>query len=396
MNEHDFARAVLNIQSNVSIVQRDRAGVATSSQSLPCGIGLLSPELSSIEPANKGASLWLMPLVQDGPVSRKFKRLIGFKMKTSSLKLMVALAVAACVAVSASVGAQETSKVVAKVNGYNITAKEIALAADDLRPQLEQVPANFRFAFIVEYLIERHLLAQEAVRSKTIETEEYKRRLKYYQAKALRDAYFTDNLATAVTEERVKAAYEKEAAKVTTEKRARARHILLNSEEEAQKALDRINKGEKFEEVAKQVSLDGSRDYGGDLGFFTAAEMVPAFSKAVFAMKKGEMSQPIKTDFGWHIIKLEDVQEGGAQPYEQVKTPIRLVLLRKAVQDKVLELRSAGKIEILDEDLKKLQDEAAKKRKQLEASGQVPKGASGGAVQVPQTTGGKSNKGDAQ
>jgi peptidyl-prolyl cis-trans isomerase C len=114
----------------------------------------------------------------------------------------------------------------------------------------------------------------------------------------------------------------------------------------------------KFEDVAKQVSLDGSRDYGGDLGFFTAGEMVPEFSKAVFAMKKGDVSPPVKTDFGWHIIRLEDVQEGGAQPFDSVKDPIRLVLLRKAVQDKVIELRTTGKIEVLDDDLKRLQDEA--------------------------------------
>ena len=314
-------------------------------------------------------------------------------MRTYCLKLVVALVTTAFAVGSTAAGAQETDKIVAKVNGYNITAKEIALASDDLRPQLEKVPANFRFAFVVEYLIERHLLAQEAVKAKTIDTEEYTQRLKFYQAKALRDAYFTDNLATSVTEDAVKAAYEKEAAKVTTEKRARARHILVNSEEDAKKAMARLEKGERFEEVAKQLSLDGSRDYGGDLGFFTAAEMVPAFSKAVFSLKKGEVSPPVKTDFGWHIIKLEDVQEGGAQPFEQVRNPIRLVLLRKAVQDKVLELRAAGQIEILDPDLKRLQAEAEKKRQALDASGQVP-ATTGGAAS--QSTGGKSNKSDAQ
>ena len=87
-------------------------------------------------------------------------------MRTYCLKLFVALVTTAFVAGSTAAGAQETDKVVAKVNGYNITTKEVALASDDLRPQLEKVPANFRFAFIVEYLIERHLLAQEAVKAK--------------------------------------------------------------------------------------------------------------------------------------------------------------------------------------------------------------------------------------
>ena len=313
----------------------------------------------------------------------------------TTVKFKYALAAIALMAVSGIASAQSTGEeqVVARVNGYNITAKEIELASDDLRPQLEQVPPNLRFAFVVEYLIERHLLAQEALKKNITESEEYKRRLKFYQAKALRDAYFTNDLAPSVTEEAVRAAYEREAAKVPNEQRARARHILVNSEEDANAALKRIEAGEKFEDVAKQVSLDGSRDYGGDLGFFTAGEMVPEFSKAVFALKKGETSKPVKTDFGWHIIKLEDLQDGGAQPYENVKDPIRLVMLRKAVQDKVIELRTTGKIEVLDEDLKRLQEEAEKKRQALQAQGKVP--AAPGNAQ-PQTTGGKSDRGSTQ
>ena len=307
-----------------------------------------------------------------------------------------ALALVALLTFTGVASAQDGSgpdKIVAKVNGYNITVKEIELASDDLRPQLEQVPANLRFAFIVEYLIERHLLAQEALKQNVTESEEYKRRLKFYQAKALRDAYFTDTLAPSVTEDAIRDAYEREAAKVPTEKRARARHILVNSEEDAKAVQSRLQAGEKFEDVAKQMSLDGSRDYGGDLGFFTAGEMVPEFSKAVFAMNKGDVSPPVKTDFGWHIIKLEDVQEGGAQPFDSVKDPIRLVLLRKAVQDKVLALRGTGKIEVLDEDLKKMQDEAEKKRQALQTEGRVP--ATPGAVQQP-STGGKSDRGTTQ
>jgi peptidyl-prolyl cis-trans isomerase C len=212
-------------------------------------------------------------------------------MNTQITRLGVAFVVTAFLSVVAPLAAQEGSdKVVARVNGHDITVKEVELASDDLRSQLEQVPANLRFAFVVEYLVERHLLAQEAVRSEIANTDEYKERLRFYQAKALRDAYFAKELAPQVTEEKVRQTYEQEAAKVTNEKRARARHILVGTEEEAQAALERVKKGEAFAEVARQISLDGSRDYGGDLGFFTAAEMVPEFSQAVFALQPGELS----------------------------------------------------------------------------------------------------------
>ena len=157
-----------------------------------------------------------------------------------------------------------------------------------------------------------------------------------------------------VTEDEIKVAYDQEAAKVAQTERARARHILVGTEKEAADLLARLNKGEKFEDLAKQYSLDGSKDYGGDLGYFTAPEMVPEFSKAAFALKPGETSQPVKTDFGWHIIRLEDRKLGAAQPYDQVKAAIRGVLLRKKGQEIVEKLRTASKIEILDGDLDRL------------------------------------------
>jgi peptidyl-prolyl cis-trans isomerase C len=160
----------------------------------------------------------------------------------------------------------------------------------------------------------------------------------------------------------MKKAYEIESPKVAQTERVRARHILVASEQEAQQVRARIEKGEKFEDLAKQYSLDGSKEYGGDLGYFTAPEMVPEFSKAAFALKPGEVSQPVKTDFGWHIIKLEDRKTGGAQPYDQVKTAIRNILLRKKTQEKIISLRLQSKVELRDPDLKKFAEEARKLR----------------------------------
>jgi peptidyl-prolyl cis-trans isomerase C len=286
-------------------------------------------------------------------------------------------------------------RVVAKVNGHGITVKEIELAADDILPQLPDVPANLRYPFLVEYLIERHLLAQAAVNEGMGESAEYKRRLAFYQAKALRDAYFTEKLKPAVTDQEVKAAYDREASKIKPEKRARARHILVGSEKDAEAVLARLDKGEKFEDVAKQVSLDGSKDYGGDLGYFSAGEMVPEFSKATFALKPGEVSKPVKTDYGWHIIKLEDFKEGGPQPFDQVKNAIKLVLVREKVQNRLLELRTKAQIEVMDPDLKKLQERSEQQRQQImqrlqqQGGSAAGGGGGGGAGAAPDNGGGK-------
>ncbi|MFO1089341.1 MAG: peptidylprolyl isomerase [Hyphomicrobiales bacterium] len=256
-------------------------------------------------------------------------------------------------------------RVVARVNGHDITVREIEIAADDIGGQLPDIPQNLRYPFIVEYLIERHLMAQAAVAEGVADSDEYKQRLAFYQAKSLRDAYFATKLRPLVTEDEVKKAYDQEAAKVKPELRARARHILVATEKEAQAVIDRLNKGESFEEVAKQVSLDGSKDYGGDLGYFTASEMVPEFSKAAFALKPGQISKPVKTSYGWHVIKLIEFKEGGPQPYDQVKGAIRAVLLREKVQAKVMDLRQKAAIEVIDPDLKKLQENMQKRRDEL-------------------------------
>ena len=286
---------------------------------------------------------------------------------------MILLAVSALALVQAPLAKAE-DKVVVVINGHEIKTSEVEIAAEDIALQLGDLPAKLRYPFLIEYLVERHLLAQAAVKQGIADTEEYKQRLAFYQAKALRDAYFNSTIKPSVTDEEVKAAYDKEASKVKVSERVRARHILVQTEKEAKEVLARLNKGEKFEDIAKQVSLDGSKDYGGDLGYFSAEEMVPEFSKAAFSLKIGETSAPVKTDYGWHVIKVEDRKQGGAQPFDQVRAGIKAVLMRKKVQDTVSDLRKQAKIEIVDPDLKKLQQmgekriEELKKKKQTGAS----------------------------
>jgi peptidyl-prolyl cis-trans isomerase C len=297
---------------------------------------------------------------------------------------------------------KKEDKTVAVVNGHEIKVSEVEMAAEDILAQLPDVPPKLRYPYIVEYLVERHLLAQAAVKEGIGDSDEYKRRLALYQAKALRDAYFAQTIVPTVTEEEMKKAYDTESAKVAQTERVRARHILVASEQEAKQIRGRIDKGEKFEDLAKQYSLDGSKEYGGDLGYFTAPEMVPEFSKAAFALKPGEVSQPVKTDFGWHVIKLEDRKMGGAQPYDQVKTAIRNILLRKKTQEKIIKLRLESKVELKDPDLQKFAEQARKLRqKALQQKGgaaappngeqQDPGDSPGLTGEEPTTGGGKSD-----
>jgi peptidyl-prolyl cis-trans isomerase C len=274
---------------------------------------------------------------------------------------------------------KDDNTVIAIVNGYEIRTSEVRMAFDDVIGQLPNLPKKLRYPFVVEFLVERHLLAQLANKEGIADTDDYKRRLAAYQAKALRDSYLSQVISKTVTEEEIKAVYADEAKKLTETERIRARHILVASEKEAATIIDKLAKGEKFEALAKQFSLDGSKDYGGDLGYFSAPEMVPAFSKAAFGLKKGEVSKPVKTDFGWHVIKLEDRKQGTAQPYDQVKNAIRNVLVRQKVQEKLASLKDTAKVEIIDPDLKKVSEEAAAQRKALDAQqGKANVGEEGG------------------
>lgn len=284
-------------------------------------------------------------------------------------------------------------KVVATVNGYEIKTSEVRMAFDDVIGQLPNMPPKLRFPFVVEFLIERHLLAQVASKDAIGDSDDYKRRLAAYQAKALRDSYLAQKISPSVTEEEIKSAYDKESAKVKQTERVRARHILVATEKEANDIEAKLLKGDKFEDLAKQYSLDGSKDYGGDLGYFTAPEMVKEFSDAAFALKTGETSQPVKTDYGWHIIRMDDRKMGAAQPYDQVKNAIRNVLVRDKVQALLAGLQGTAKVEIIDPDLKKAQEESQAQRKlQLEKQ----KGDAGAAVAGEQPVDGTdgSGKGD--
>ena len=160
----------------------------------------------------------------------------------------------------------------------------------------------------------------------------------------------------ATTDEAMKKVYEEASKQITGEQEVHARHILVESEDDAKAVAAELKKGADFAELAKKKSKDPGASDGGDLGFFTKDQMVPEFSAVAFALEPGKISDPVKSQFGWHIIKVEEKRNRQAPAFEQVKPQIETYVTRKAQADYVAKLREAAKIERMD----KPDDAAAK------------------------------------
>ena len=137
-----------------------------------------------------------------------------------------------------------------------------------------------------------------------------------------------------------------------------ARHILVASEDEAKDVAERLKKGEDFAALAKEKSKDTNAE-GGDLGFFSRGQMLKPFEEAAFTLDVGEISEPVQTQFGWHIIKVEEKRDQEVPTFDQVKAAIITQLVQKKAQAVVTDLRDGAKIEIVDPEIKRSMDDAA-------------------------------------
>lgn len=239
--------------------------------------------------------------------------------------------------------------VVAKVNGMPITQKDVDLATEDLGDRLAQLPEERRRDEVINYLVDLKLGSKAAAEAKIGDTPDFTARLAYYRDKVLLDQYLTSEGKKAVTEDAAKKLFDDTTKAMAPEEEAHARHILVETEDQAKAVEARLKKGEDFAKVAGEISKDpGSGKEGGDLGWFTKDKMVPEFAEAAFKLKKGEVSDPVKSQFGWHVIKLEDKRSKPLPDFAAVKPQIDQYLERKSQQDLVLALREKATIERLD------------------------------------------------
>lgn len=239
--------------------------------------------------------------------------------------------------------------VVAKVNGQEIKRSDVSVAIQNLPTQYQSMPFEALFQPVLNRLIEGHLLAGAAEKAKVGDEPDVKRRVAFARDRILQDVYLNREVEKGLTDAKLRAFYDKQVKEQPPAEEVRARHILVKTEDEAKAALAEITKGADFAEVAKKRSTDGSAAQGGDLGYFTADQMVPEFSKAAFELKKGEVSKaPVKSQFGFHLIKVEDKRTQKMPTFEESKDELRSALAQEVAQGVVDVLRKDAKIETFD------------------------------------------------
>ena len=221
-------------------------------------------------------------------------------------------------------------KILAKVGQKEITNLDVQGAIQGLDPfQAQQFQTEEGQKYVLDDLINQELLYMYAKDNKIDQDEEFRTEMKRVEENVLKQ-YVINKILTSVklTEEEKKAFFEAQKQSFSKPETASAKHILVDSEEKANDILGKINAGEvSFEDAAKAHSTCPSKDAGGDLGTFGRGQMVPEFENAVFNMNNGEVSGPVKTQFGYHLIKLENKNESSIPEYDEVAEEVGKTLL---------------------------------------------------------------------
>ena len=241
--------------------------------------------------------------------------------------------------------------VVAKVNGVEIKQSDLDFAASEVGPRLANYSPEDRRKVLLQYVIENELMAGAGQKDNLDKTETFPGRVAYHQRRALRDAFFDAKINDVVTEADAKKVFDEKVAGMKPEQEIHARHILVASEDEAKEIAERLKKGEDFAALAKEKSMDSGAE-GGDLGFFARGQMLKPFEDAAFALDVGEISAPVQTQFGWHIIKVEEKRDQALPSFDQVKEAIISQLVQAKAQEIVTGLRDTAEIEVVDPELK--------------------------------------------
>ena len=270
-----------------------------------------------------------------------------------------AIAVLLLLAAALPLKAQDADPVVAKVNGVEIRQSDLAIAEDDAG-QLPPMSPEAKTDYLVAFMTDMILVSKAAEDKKIADGAAFKRRLAFNRNKLLMSELLEQVGKAALTDAEMNKVYDDAVKQLTPEAEVHARHILVRAaagddaagkaaETKIKAVIERLNKGEDFAKVAGEITEDPSgKTNGGDLGFFSKEQMVPEFADVAFKLDNGKISEPVKTQFGWHVIKVEDKRTKPLPKFEDVKAQIETFVTRKAQAEMVTKLRESAKVERLD------------------------------------------------
>ena len=251
---------------------------------------------------------------------------------------------------------QDKDPLVAKVNGVEIHQSDL----DIVETEAGQIPPMSEAAkkdYLVGFMTDMILVSKAAQDQKIGDTPEFAKKLAFNRNKLLMSELLEKTGKTALTDQAMHKVYDDAVKQMPAEEEVHARHILVRAapgdaaagkaaEDKIKAVIVRLNKGEDFAKVASEVTEDPSgKANGGDLGFFSKEQMVPEFADVAFSLDKGKISEPVKTQFGWHVIKVEDKRSKPAPSFDDVKPQIEAFVTRKAQADLVTKLREGAKVE---------------------------------------------------
>jgi len=264
---------------------------------------------------------------------------------------------------TAPVYAQDKDPLVAKVNGVEVHQSDLTVAEEEAG-QIPPMSPEAKQDYLVQFVADMILVSKAAEDKKLGDTPEFKRKSEFARKKLLMEGLLQSIGKDALTDEAMHKVYDEAVKQIGEEKEVHARHILFRApagdekaskeaEDKIKAVIARLKKGEDFAKVASEVTEDPSgKANGGDLGYFSKDQMVPEFSEAAFKLENGQISDPVKTQFGWHVIKVEDKRVKAPPKFEDVKTQIENFVVRKAQAELVTKLRADAKIERMDKPAK--------------------------------------------
>jgi peptidyl-prolyl cis-trans isomerase C len=269
---------------------------------------------------------------------------------------LLAASLALLLVSAAPLAAQDKDPLLAKVNGVEIHQSDLAIA-EEQAGQIPPMSADAKRDYLVQFMADLILVSKDAEAKKMGDNADFKHRMEIERRKMLMSELLQQVAKQALTDAAMHKVYDEAVKGLGQQQEVHARHILIRApagEEKASKAAEdkikaviaRLNKGEDFAKVASEVTEDPSgKANGGDLGYFTKEQMVPEFANVAFALDKGKISGPVKTQFGWHVIKVEDKRMKTPPKFEEVKGQIEQFVARKAQADLVTKLRAEAKVE---------------------------------------------------